>query len=173
MAFSRTPLDWSNHYNQEISRSKAEGLPAAVWYCKPEEKRCRQAGSLAGGNGIRRQERSKLHGLDLRARLMSVFGLEGAVLLAALSPAAWYNIGLVVVLVALAIAVVMAYHVWHEVNEEIEPATPEELLASFEQARSEGELDDEEYARVRREIEKTAARPPASKPARRDDQAST
>ena len=77
------------------------------------------------------------------------------------------------VLVALAIAGVMAYHVWHEVNEEIEPATPEELLASFEQARSEGELDDEEYARVRREIEKTAARPPASKPARRDDQAGT
>ena len=60
---------------------------------------------------------------------MSVFGLEGSVLLAALSPAAWYNIGLVVVLVALAIAGVMAYHVWHEVNEEIEPATPEELLA--------------------------------------------
>ena len=104
---------------------------------------------------------------------MSVFGLEGSVLLAALSPAAWYNIGLVVVLVALAIAGVMAYHVWHEVNEEIEPATPEELLASFERARSEGELDDEEYARVRREIEKTAARPPASKPARRDDQAGT
>ena len=106
------------------------------------------------GNGIRRQEPSKLHDLDLRARSMSVFGLEGAVLLAALSPAAWYNIGLVVVLVALAIAGVMAYQVWHEVNEEIEPATPEELLASFEQARSEGELDDEEYARVRREIEK-------------------
>ena len=54
---------------------------------------------------------------------MSVFCLEGAVLLVALSPAAWYNIGLVVVLVALAIAGVMAYHVWHEVNEEIEPAT--------------------------------------------------
>ena len=62
---------------------------------------------------------------------MSVFGLEGSVLLAALSPAAWYNIGLVVVLVALAIAGVMAYHVWHEVNEEIEPATPEELAAAL------------------------------------------
>jgi hypothetical protein len=104
---------------------------------------------------------------------MSVFGLEGAVLLVALSPAAWYNIGLVVVLVALAIAGVMAYRVWREVNEEIEPATPEELLASFEQARSEGELDDDEYARVRREIEKTASRPPASNAARRDDQAGT
>jgi len=110
---------------------------------------------------------------DLRASLMSVFGLEGAVLLTTLSPAAWYNIGLIVVLVALAIAGVMAYRVWHEVNEEIEPATPEELLASFEQARSEGELDDDEYARVRREIEKAASRPPSSKPARRDDQAGT
>jgi hypothetical protein len=104
---------------------------------------------------------------------MSVFGLEGAVLLVALSPAAWYNIGLIVVLVALAIAGVTAYRVWREINEEIEPATPEELLASFEQARSAGELDDDEYARVRREIEKSASRPPASKPARRDDQAGT
>ncbi|HMF37932.1 MAG TPA: hypothetical protein VKF17_14900, partial [Isosphaeraceae bacterium] len=97
---------------------------------------------------------------------MSVFVLEGAVLLVALSPAAWYNIGLAVVLVALAIAGVIAYRVWHEVNEEIEPATPEELLACFEQARSEGELDDDEYARVRREIERTASRPPASNAAR-------
>ncbi len=104
---------------------------------------------------------------------MSVFGLEGAVLLTTLSPAAWYNIGLIVVLVALAIAGVMAYRVWHEVNEEIEPATPEELLASFEQARSEGELDDDEYARVRREIAKKASRPPSTKPAPRGDQAGT
>ncbi len=104
---------------------------------------------------------------------MNVFGLEGVVLLAALSTAAWYNIGLVVVLVALAIAGVTAYRVWHEVNVEIEPATPEELLASFEQARSEGELDDDEYARVRRQLEKTASRPPSSQPARRDDQAGT
>lgn len=104
---------------------------------------------------------------------MSVIDLAGAGLLAALSPAAWYNIGLVVVLVALGIAGVMAYKVWHEVNEEIEPATPEELLASFEQARSAGDLDDDEYARVRREIEKSAPRPPASKPARRDDQGLT
>jgi hypothetical protein len=104
---------------------------------------------------------------------MSVFGLDRAALLAALSPASWYNIGLVVVLVALAFAGVMAYRVWHEVNEEIEPATPEELLASFEQARSEGELDDDEYARVRREIEKTASHPLPPRPARRDDQAGT
>lgn len=98
------------------------------------------------------------------------FGFERPVLLAVLSPAAWYNIGLVVVLLALAVAGVIAYRVWHEVNEEVEPATPEELLASFEQARADGELDEEEYNRVRREIEKITSRPPASKPTRRDDQ---
>jgi hypothetical protein len=127
-----------------------------------------QAGSLADW-----ERHPELLGLELRARLMSVFGLEGVVLLAALSTAAWYNIGLGVVLAALAIAGVAAYRVWHEVNDEIEPATPEELLASFEQARSEGELDDDEYARVRRQIEKTASHPLSSKPARRDDQAGT
>ena len=101
---------------------------------------------------------------------MSLFGLERVVLLVALSPAAWYNIGLIVVLIALIIAGVMAYQLWHEINEEVEPATPEELLASFEQARSAGELDDDEYARVRRQLEKTSSLPPSSKPARRDDQ---
>ena len=101
---------------------------------------------------------------------MSVVGYERAVLLAALSTAAWYNMGLVVVLVVLAIAGVMAYRVWREVNEEIEPATPEELLASFAQARAEGELDDEEYDRVRRQIEKTASRPAPTQQPGGDDQ---
>lgn len=101
---------------------------------------------------------------------MSVSSFERPVLLAALSSAAWYNIGLVVVLLALAIAIVVAYRVWSEVNEEIEPATPEELLASFERARAEGELDEEEYDRVRRNIEKTASPPPTSKRPARDQE---
>ena len=33
-----------------------------------------------------------------------------------------------------------------KLNEDVEPASPEELLAAFEEARSEGELDEEEYA---------------------------
>ena len=101
---------------------------------------------------------------------MSVFGFERPVVLAALSPAAWYNLGLVVVLLAVVVAAVSAYRVWHEANEEIEPATPEELLASFEQARAEGVLDDEEYARVRRELEKASSRPPNAKPPGPQDQ---
>jgi hypothetical protein len=79
---------------------------------------------------------------------------------AAVSPATWYNIGLGVVLVALVITGVLAYRVWSEVNEDIQPASPEELLATFEQARSEGELDEEEYNRVRQQFEKSIPRPP-------------
>ena len=100
---------------------------------------------------------------------MSISGFERAILNAAISPATWYNIGLAVVLVALAVAGVMAYCVWHEVNEEIEPATPEELLASFEQARAEGELDDDEYARVRSELQRKTSPFPATKPRNRHD----
>lgn len=100
---------------------------------------------------------------------MSFFDFERIEMFASLSPAAWYNLGLVVVLLALAIAAVLAYRVWHEVNEEIEPATPEELLASFDQARSDGELDEEEYVRVRHELEKNLFKPPTSKLKGNDD----
>jgi hypothetical protein len=58
--------------------------------------------------------------------------------------------------------VVAAYRAWREINEEAEPATPEELLASFDQARADGELDEDEYARVRSEIEKSAGRRPSN-----------
>jgi hypothetical protein len=97
-----------------------------------------------------------------------------AVAQAAISSATWYNIGLGVVLVALVVAGILAYRVWSEVNEDLEPASPEELLATFDQARAEGELDEEEYNRVRRHFEKAIPRqpgphphggePPASKP---------
>jgi uncharacterized membrane protein YebE (DUF533 family) len=82
----------------------------------------------------------------------------GVVLVAALSAASWYNIGLAVVVVALVFAGVLACRVYWEVNEDVQPASPEELLAAFEQARSEGELDEEEYQRVRQKFDKTPAR---------------
>jgi hypothetical protein len=85
-------------------------------------------------------------------------------LLAALSPAAWYNIGLIVVLIAVAVAGILAYRMWREVNEDIEPASTDELLQSFAQARSEGELDEEEYARVRLRLEQGP--PPGPSPPR-------
>ncbi len=79
-------------------------------------------------------------------------------LVAALSEAAWYNIGLAVVVVALIVAAILAYRVYGEVNEDVEPASPEELLEAFEQARSEGELDDEEYQRVKQQFEASRTR---------------
>ena len=62
-----------------------------------------------------------------------------------LSESVWYNIGLAVVVVAVLFSAILAYRVYGEVNEDIDPASPEELLAAFEDARFEGELDEEEY----------------------------
>jgi hypothetical protein len=88
-----------------------------------------------------------------------------SVLLGVISARAWYNIGLAVVLLSLALAFYWAYQVWTEVNEEVDPATADELMASFDQARAAGELDDEEYAKVRKRIEQTgSAGPPTGSP---------
>jgi uncharacterized membrane protein len=84
-------------------------------------------------------------------------------LVAALSPETWYNLGLAVVLVALVMASILGYRVWQETHEDVEPVTSEELLASFEEARSKGELNEEEYARVRDRIERSAPRPPTTR----------
>jgi uncharacterized membrane protein len=83
-----------------------------------------------------------------------------SVLLAVISARAWYNIGLAVVLLSLAVAFYWAYQMWSEVNEEVDPATAEELMFSFDQARAAGELDDEEYAKVRKRIEQTGSAGP-------------
>ena len=90
---------------------------------------------------------------------------------AVLSEAAWYNIGLVVVVVALIFAGVLAYRVYREVNEDVDPASPEELLAAFEQARFEGSLDEEEYERVRRQFDSSQTAPPSSANSKREKNA--
>jgi hypothetical protein len=74
-------------------------------------------------------------------------------LVVVLSERALYNIGLVVVLLSLIVTTIWAYCVWHETNEDIEPATTDELLAPFDRALAAGELDDEEYARLRHQIQ--------------------
>lgn len=66
-----------------------------------------------------------------------------------ISPAVWYNLGLIVVIVGMLVMIVVAHRAWTEAHEDVEPVSASELLASFEQAREDGELDDEEYQRVR------------------------
>jgi uncharacterized membrane protein len=90
-------------------------------------------------------------GLTFMKQVMhSVLGLVSA-----LSPEAWYNLGLVVVILALVVSSILGYRAWQEAHEDTAPATSEELMASFEEARARGEIDEEEYAKIRERIERT------------------
>lgn len=79
-------------------------------------------------------------------------GMIGVVAQAGATPP-YYYVGLAALVVALIWAGVLAYRSWEEAHEELDPATKEELLDAFQQARMEGELDDEEFAKIRRRIE--------------------
>lgn len=80
--------------------------------------------------------------------------------LVALSERSLYNIGLVLVVLSLVVTSILAYRVWREMHEDIEPATVDELLEPFDGARAAGELDEVEYARLRQQIQN--AQPPVS-----------
>jgi hypothetical protein len=54
--------------------------------------------------------------------------------------------------VLLAVLLTKAVRVWQEIHEVEEPATPDELLASLEDAHAAGDLDDDEIARVRQQL---------------------
>lgn len=82
---------------------------------------------------------------------------------AAISPAAWYYLGLLAMVLLLAIASYWAYKVWSDVHIAEEPTTPDELMEAFEEARAAGELDDEEYARVRERIQGPGTGPPPTR----------
>ena len=83
-----------------------------------------------------------------------------AIPLAAIGAATWSVIlPLAVIAIGVGFAVVQALRYWREMHEDVEPVTAEELMASFEQARAEGDLDDEELARVKESIREIAARP--------------
>jgi uncharacterized membrane protein len=60
-----------------------------------------------------------------------------------------YYVGLAILLVLVLIASVQAYRMWEEIHDVEEPDSPAELLEAFEEAHASGELDDEEFARVR------------------------
>lgn len=65
----------------------------------------------------------------------------------------YYYLGLAALVVALIVGVVWAYRSWEEAHEELDPATPDELLDAFRKARLEGDLDEEEFARVSRRLQ--------------------
>jgi hypothetical protein len=75
-----------------------------------------------------------------------------------------YSVGLALLLLTLVFVGVKAYRTWQEVNDDVEPVTHKELLASFKQAREAGELDDDEFARVRRLLGDTPASRPDANP---------
>jgi hypothetical protein len=54
---------------------------------------------------------------------------------------------------------VIAHRAWAEAHEDVEPVSTEDLLASFEEARAAGEIDDEEYERVRKRLSEGGSRP--------------
>lgn len=65
----------------------------------------------------------------------------------------YYYLGLAALVGAMIWGAILAYRSWEEATEELDPASKDELLETFQQARIEGELDDEEFERVRRRIE--------------------
>lgn len=66
----------------------------------------------------------------------------------------YYYVGLAALIGAAIWAGVLAYSSWREAHEELEPATPAELLDAFERARAQGDLSAEELAQLRRRINK-------------------
>ncbi len=62
-----------------------------------------------------------------------------------------YYIGLAILVGARCFfAFVKGYRTWEEINEVEDPDRPEDLLETFEEAHAAGDLDDEEFERVRR-----------------------
>jgi hypothetical protein len=60
---------------------------------------------------------------------------------------------LTVVLVPL---LIKARRVWEEIHEVEEPVLPADLLETFEQAHADGEIDDEEFARIRERLKSSS-----------------
>jgi hypothetical protein len=65
----------------------------------------------------------------------------------------WYYLGLALLVIVMVAALIAAYRVWEEIHDVEEPDSPADLLASFEQARAVGDLDEQEFDRVRRCLE--------------------
>jgi uncharacterized membrane protein len=64
----------------------------------------------------------------------------------------YYYVGLAILVLLMLLALVKAYREWQDFHDVDEPASPADLLESFEQAHAAGELDDEEFERVRQRL---------------------
>jgi hypothetical protein len=78
--------------------------------------------------------------------------------------------------VLLVFSLIKAVRLWQEIREVDEPVTSGDLLATFEQAHADGELDDDEFERVREHLAScpngdqsaaTGSRPPNDAAARK------
>jgi hypothetical protein len=74
--------------------------------------------------------------------------MEG--LMAAISFSASYYVGLALLSIIMIVLAVHAYRVWEEIHDVEDPDSPAELLDSFEQAHSDGELNAQELDRLRK-----------------------
>jgi len=105
--------------------------------------------------------------IRLRSEFMTILLMPrflGLLPLAALSPASWYYLGLLFLVLLLVGSSYWAYRAWSDIHEEEAAATADELMEAFEEARAAGELDEEEYARVRERIrESGSAHPPTGR----------
>jgi hypothetical protein len=80
----------------------------------------------------------------------------------------YYYVGLVVLVVLMLVALFKAYRMWEEIHDVAEPDTPADLLETFEEAHAAGELDDQEFERVRQRlagpVAGASATPPSIRP---------
>jgi hypothetical protein len=80
----------------------------------------------------------------------------------------YYYVGLGVLVVLMLVAGIKAFRMWEELHDVAEPDSPTDLLGTFEEAHAAGELDDEEFERVRQRLAGPSAganpTPPAGRP---------
>lgn len=80
----------------------------------------------------------------------------------------WSYLPAVLLLVAVVVAVVMAFRMWSEMQEDYSPASDLEVLSEMEQAHAAGEMDEAEFRRVREVLARSSPTPSAtSRPLKR------
>jgi hypothetical protein len=77
-----------------------------------------------------------------------------------------YYVGLALLVAIGLVALYRAYRVWEEIHDVEDPDSPADLLEAFSQAHAAGELDDEEFDRVRQRLDRDGGGADASAPAR-------